>query len=203
MWNFEKGLDMTPVGYLSPDSVVYQLDDPDGGSPPTVGVASVSGPDRELTGLERASATSEAAGLVAGVTRSSASTGESCVGVVEPATGQAPLWESCDRYLVGFSPDGQYVAALGSLDSPEGQPTVSVLDARTGDPVVEFRQAGDSKVLVKELAWEDDGHLLAVAHEGLTWRVLRLDLDGNVETATDLAVATDPIEEPFHLLVRP
>jgi hypothetical protein len=197
------GLDVAPVGYLAPDSVVYQLDDPNAGRPPEVRVASLSGPDRALTGVERASAVSQAAGLVAGVTSFDSSTGQSCVGVVEPATGQSRLWQSCDHVLSDFSPDGQYVAALGNLDSPEGQPTVSILDARTGDTVVEYRQAKDSRALVTEVAWEDDGHLLAVAHDGLTWRILRLDTEGTLETATDPAVAADPIQEPYHLLVRP
>ena len=92
------------------------------------------------------------------------------------------LWETCCYTLEDLSPDGSLV--IGYPD--EGIPSyrrLTVLDARSGDKVVEFD--GGSLGTVVESAWEDDGHVLAVVQQDNRQAILRLGLDGTVERTTD------------------
>jgi hypothetical protein len=60
------------------------------------------------------------------------------------------------------------------------------LDTRSGD-------------LVADWTWEDDEHLLLTVHSGGSWQVVRVDLDGTAEVATD-AVPGDDFEASIVLV---
>ena len=75
-------------------------------------------------------------------------------------------WETCDHTLGRFSPDGDYVVALASQFDGPGSPTVSVLDADTGDSLIDFRPANGGFVGVDQVEWEDDDTLLATVTHG-------------------------------------
>lgn len=108
----------------------------------------------------------------------------SCSAVYE---GLVPLWQTCDHSLDTFSPDGRWVGATDEYVSGAGVGTAVVLDAGTGDRLVEF-DAGDG--WFTQRVWEDETHLLAAHYleDARTWQVFRLGLDGTVE----LAVAPQP-----------
>ena len=51
-------------------------------------------------------------------------------------------------------------------------------------------------------AWEDDEHVLVVAHQGVNrWAIVRLGLDGSMEYAVE-PVEGDEVESPFRLASR-
>ena len=55
-----------------------------------------------------------------------------------PARGGAEVWQTCDYTLLGFSPDGRHLLGFTDYLTPDGSPTMAVLDAATGEPVVDF-----------------------------------------------------------------
>lgn len=99
-----------------------------------------------------------------------------CYGVLT-SPGAAPLRRVCAaEEPVALGTRGR-VAALADPVA-DGHRTVVV---RGGDGAVvrSWRGLG----VVTEVAWEDATHLLAVAHRGARWDLLRLDLDGPVVRA--------------------
>ena len=79
-------------------------------------------------------------------------------------------------------------------------PRLTVLDARTGQKVLEFD--GGGRATAVEAAWEDDGHVLAVVQQGNRQAILRLGLDGTVERTTDFA-HVDSLSTTWFLAGRP
>lgn len=195
-WSAGLGSGVSAVGYVGRDRLVWQ----GGGAHPRVGIASPQGVSY-LRGLLSAGGTSEADGLVSGVT--TVSGGRSCSAVVEPSTGIGQLWTTCNYTLGKFSPDGQYVVGTDAYGEGRGSRTLAVLDAHNGELVVSYSQAHDSRVVLTEVVWEGDDHLLAVANEGDTWRILRLDLHGVVEQTAVPAIARPSEPVPFHLATQP
>ena len=95
--------------------------------------------------------------------------------------GSELLWEDCCYRLEDLSPDGSLLVGYPDEGTPMA-PRLTVLDARTGQKVLEFD--GGGRATVVEAAWEDDGHVLAVVQQGGRQAVLRLGLDGTVERTT-------------------
>lgn len=179
----DEGSELVPVGFLDADTVVYRTE----GEQPDMGIA---GPGRELTpipGFLRLSDASEATGLVAGMVSYDDLDG-ACSGVLAAATGEK-LWERCDLTVRAFSPDGRFlIAGLGYSDGAAGPPSLSVLDARTGDSLLELaaEPRGRTVVEVNQSAWKDDDTVLAILTEGDAQAMVRIQLDGSVETVTDV-----------------
>ena len=95
--------------------------------------------------------------LVVGDTRFDRKKNLPCAGAV---SGSELLWERCWYRLEDLSPDGSLVFGYPDEGIPS-YPRLTVLDARTGEMVVEF-DGGARRATVVEAAWEDDGHVLAV-----------------------------------------
>jgi hypothetical protein len=96
----------------------------------------------------------------------------------------AAVWETCDHQLGAFSPDGQHLVGLAAYFDGPGSPSLSILDATTGEPVVDFElTAAPQRVvaIAPEVVWEDDQTLLATYIDGTEQYVVRLGLDGTVE----------------------
>lgn len=179
----------TAVGFLREGQVVVETQDPR----TYENSYRVMAPDRTTTaqfdGFNRVVATSSVTGLVAGQTEF---TGDgSCSGVKDPLSADRRLvWETCEHSLGAFSPDGRYVVGLAPyFDS--GSPTIGILDAATGKPLVEFVSSNDpeSAATVSDAAWEDDTTLLATVNQGAEEFLVRLTADGRVER---LDVEPDP-----------
>jgi hypothetical protein len=185
-WRFPKSPGVYPVGYVDQGSVVYGTEWPD----PTVGVASGDGSTSVLEPFLGVADANETSGLVAGLTREQPD-GSGCSGILEPATSTTRLlWETCAFSLDRFSPDGRYITASDAYRSGYGTTSLSILDAQTGQVLVEYQQRRNSQISLLQSAWESDGALLVVAAQGSTFTMLRLGLDGRIEEALDRVEGT-------------
>lgn len=174
---------VSTVGFLADDRVVFAQTDPADGTQ-TIFITAGDGDGVEaLPRLESAVSASPAAGVVAGQTSSSA--GGSCSAVVDPDGDVADrvVFETCENSLGAFSPDGTRLVGLAPYLDGAGSPTLSVLDAATGEAVLDFELAGGRNrvVAVADTVWEDDETLLATIVDGNQQYVVRLGLGGTVE----------------------
>ena len=179
------GESLDPVGFLDNDTVVYN-------APATnlMGVARTGGTTTPIEGLRRVDDASEATGMVSGLVSYGAD--GACSGVMDPVSGTL-LWKSCDYSNLRFSPDGRYVVADAAYFDGPGSPTVSIVDASTGEKVVEFSPVQkDTVVGVSQSAWEDDDTVLSYVDEGGDQAMVRLGTDGSIEAVTDV-VAVRPM----------
>lgn len=181
-----------PVGYVSEDSVVVEATDPDTGRY-RYRVVAADGSTTGFGGFNRVVSTSSVTGLVAGQTRF---TGDgSCSGVLDPGVAdQRLVWQTCDHQLGAFSPDGRYVVGLAPYYDGPGSPTVGILDATTGRPLVDFVSGNDpdSAATVSHVTWEDATTLLATVNQGAEEYLVRLGIDGRAERLDAMA---DPGQE--------
>ena len=181
-----------PVGFLPGDALLLGTTDPATGRES----ASVVGPDGSTTPLPgslRVGSASEVTGLFSVQTRF---TGDgSCWQVRDAGAGGAEVWQTCDYSLLGFSPDGRHLLGFTDYLTPDGSPTMAVLDAATGEPVVDFELVGARTGVVginPEVAWEDDDTVVATLVTGDRQYVVRLGLDGTVERVGGEAVDLRP-----------
>jgi hypothetical protein len=169
------------VGFLPGDQVVVATTAE--GVPESYRVV---GPDRTTRatfgGFDHVVSSSPASGLVAGQTEFSGD--GSCSGVMDPLSRPQDLvWETCDFGLGAFSPDGTYVVGLAPYFDGMGSPSLAILDATTGKPVVDFvsGRTARSAAQVGYVVWEDATTLLATVTQGADQYVVRATIDGRVE----------------------
>jgi hypothetical protein len=173
---------VAPIGFVSDVDVVATQDHGDGST--STFIADGDAPTA-LPGPISARSASPVAGTVAAFISSDVE--GSCSAVVD---GTAPsgtvVWETCDYALDHFSPDGQHVVGTVASGGEYGSPTLAVLDAATGEVVVDFevvlprRRVGG--VNETNVLWEDHGHLVArVWTSGEDSMIVRLGLDGTVQ----------------------
>ncbi|MBD3924998.1 hypothetical protein IEZ26_10235 [Nocardioides cavernae] len=181
-----------PVGFLPGDALLLGTTDPATNRES----ASVVGPDGSTTPLPgslRVGSVSEATGLYSVQT---SFTGDgSCWQVRDAGAGGAEAWQTCDYSLLGFSPDGRHLLGFTDYLTPDGSPTMAVLDAATGERVVDFELVGARTSVVginPEVAWEDDDTVAATLVAGNRQYVVRLALDGTVERVGGEAVDLQP-----------
>ena len=168
------------VGFLPDDGLVFARTDPSTGVQ-SASVVSPDGATRTLAGFVKPVSSSSATGLVAGQT--SATGDGSCWQASDAGSGEV-AWETCDHSLGEFSPDGQHLAGFAASYDGYGSPTIAILDAATGEPVVDFEVAGGRNQLAvvnPEAFWEDDAHVVTTVVTGGQQYVVRLGLDGTVE----------------------
>jgi hypothetical protein len=170
-----------PLGYVSDDSVVVEASDPDTGQY-SYRVVGADGTMTAFGGFNRVDSTSSVTGLVAGQTEF---TGDgSCSAVLDPLSADQDVeWETCDHSLGAFSPDGRFVVGLADYSDGLGSPSVGILDATTGEPVVDFVSGDDARsaAAVSDAVWEDATTLLATVTQGNEQYVVRATIDGRVE----------------------
>ena len=133
-----------------------------------------------LDGYQRVGGVSEPAWLVAGQTEFNGDSTCSEVRRTDTARGQV-AYETCDHQLGAFSPDGRLLIGFASYYDL-GSPTLAILDAATGEPVVEWTssRAQEDAAIVHSAAWEDADTVVAVVEQGGVQQVLRLETDGSV-----------------------
>jgi hypothetical protein len=181
-WSFPARPVLEPVGLVDRGTVLYQTQDAQGAT--AVGLVSAEG-RTPLQGFVNVLDANTATGLVVGQTRSDLVNG-SCYGVMDPAAGTTQMvWETCDHSLRSLSPDGRYVA--GSIPDYDGMgaPSLVILDAETGEVVVEFSAGRNDPTVLFQGVWEDDDTVLGIVNEGATFSFVRFELDGRVEEAGD------------------
>lgn len=183
-----------PVGFLPGDAMLVGTLDTGNGQESAL----VVGPDGSTTPLPgslRVGSASEVTGLVTVQTRFSGD--GSCWQVRDAGAGGAKVWQSCDYSLLGFSPDGRYVLGFTDYLTGDGSATMAVLDATTGEPVVDFALVGSRTGVVgisTEVVWEDSDTVLAAVVTGNRQYVVRLGLDGTVERLGGSGIELDPGE---------
>ncbi|MDP9822075.1 hypothetical protein [Nocardioides massiliensis] len=128
-----------------------------------------------------------------------------CFAVIDVATGQ-PAWErTCEQGLRDFSPDGRFLSAGPAYRSGGGDPGISVLDATTGETVVDFTAPQGLQFFVIQSAWEDADSLLVSVDQSdgegpAEYAVLRLDLDGTVELVSEVLPWSENADQRLTLL---
>ena len=168
------------IGFVSDTEVVVTQSDPSDGERTTLRVdGSIATP---VPGFIRPWSASSATGVIVGVTKVHEDL-SSCSAVVDAQTG-TPTWTTCDYTLESLSPDGSYVLGLPSYLDGAGSRTVAVLDAATGEAVVDYELKGPrNRLLVvnERVAWEDEDSFVATVVSGDRQYVMRLDLNGTFE----------------------
>lgn len=183
-WDFPGGPAVSPVGILDGGRVVFESTDQQTGRS-TVAIAEPDGSISPLADVVGAVAVSRD-GLVSVQTRQDGDFG-ACFGIVDTAVDATTVaWETCDNSLSVFSPDGRYVLAGPAYLDGAGDLELSIFDARTHREVAVFDQPRRGQVSLGQKAWESDTAVLAVATEGTRQAMLRLEVDGTLELATEV-----------------
>jgi len=189
------GVRALPVGFLGDRDLVSNLV---GESMPiTARRDTFDGSSTTPWDVEEVSTVSAAAQLVAGLL--SVTDDGSCWAVL-PADGGPALWETCDHSLDHFSPDGELLLAGPAYRSGAGDTAIAVLDAQDGTVLQELESTREGFIV--DTAFEDDEHVLAVVVDDGKAAIVRCDLAGSCERATDLAPAPD-VEQPYGLPAQP
>jgi len=181
-----------PVGFLPGDALLVGTTDPVTGGESGL-VVRPDGSTSPLPGALRMGSASEVTGLVSVQTRTTDD--GSCWEVQDSGAGGARVWQTCDYSLLGFSPDGRYVLGFTAYLTPNGSPTLAVLDAATGERVADFELVGSRTSVVgiqPEIGWEDDETVVATLVTGDRQYVVRLGLDGTVERVGGEAADVEP-----------
>ena len=195
-WEFAKGTDVVPIGILD-QGVVYET----AGTDPVLMLARRGGDTEPIPGYIGGGAVFAGANLVAGQTSYSDTDGTSCWAVTDIET-QRRLFEECDYTLTGFSPDGQYLVGNNSDTEGMGSATVAVMDATTGDLVVEFAADTRAGSHISSTVWETSGSLLTMLYdEG--WALMRLGIDGTFSNVSTGRIAGEPESTPLLFGARP
>jgi hypothetical protein len=186
-----------PVGFVS-QGVVANLATPDHGDDQGVWVYGPQGGPTRVRGLATAGGTEQSDDLIAGQVAGDLSTGI----IVHASTG-APVAYIPSWTLGQFSADGRYVLGVQRRDGePDGY---AIFDAATGDKVTEFGSTPLGEFGIRQVAWDVDDTVLAVAQDGRSSddAIVRFDLHGHTTLATEPKPAADPSFPVFRLATRP
>lgn len=197
-WRLPARPAVTPVGFLDDDTVVFTTTD-DRGSTSIYTAAPGEEPRPLDSPLLGASAAGD--GVVYGFTDRTEVEPSVCSAAVEASTG-ALLWENCDYSLPSgaLSPSGGLLLALPGYLSGYGPLSVSVLDASSGKPVVDFEQADRrGEVTALQTGWETDQTLITVLADRGTFALVRLGVGGGSELAHGPVQGEPYGDQPFWL----
>lgn len=171
--------EVAPIGFVSAVQVVATQNHGEG----TISTFVADGDTPvALPGPIAARSASPVTGLVAAVTSSDVE--GSCSAVVDGTPTGAVAWETCDYTLGAFSPDGQHVVGAAAAESEYGSPTLAILDATTGEAVVDFEVAAGPRQIVgidSHMVWEDADTLVVRVMTVDDYSIIRLGLDGTVQ----------------------
>lgn len=121
----------------------------------------------------------------------------SCGGLVDlKDPGSEPVWETCEFEAAQISPDGKHVIGLPSYYDGLGIPTLSVLDARTGNPTGQYSPEGG---FISQWAWSTDGQVVFETYDGANWHLMAMAADGAV-TEIGEPIPGEDVDHPFTLI---
>lgn len=126
--------------------------------------------------------------------------GHTCSGVSGPHDASI-TWQGCDHQLAQFSPDDSLLLAHESYYDGLGPGTITILDAKTQDVLVE-RDNHDSQAFISGVVWEDESHVLARVFQKGEWAVVRVGTDGSMELASEVRPGNE-FEPPFVVSTQP
>ena len=113
-----------------------------------------------------------------------------------------PSWRTCDHTLGQFSPDGRFVLGHPPYLDGAGDGSIAVLDATTGDVLVEATNSMEHQSFINNVVWDTDGTVLMTVFEKGSWSLMRLSLDGSLSTLA-AALGDNMDEVPLHLVTQP
>jgi hypothetical protein len=130
----------------------------------------------------------------------------SCGAIFLVATG-AERWNTCEYTLGQLNPSGSLIMAHPAYLDGIGDSSVSILDAQTGEALVDFRFANQPEGAwgyINQSVWEDESHLLTQAWSSeYGWRILRLGVDGTVTVADLGDLGRKEMEAPVRFIAQP
>jgi hypothetical protein len=189
----------TPLTFTPNTRLVYQLDGQREPYDRTIWFTDFDGRAIQIKGASGVGGYNPETGAVAVQTK--ATDFGSCWAMYSYGGGEAAESfgdETCDFSLGEFSTDGKYVIGWPAYADGWGPGEVTILDAETFEPVVRFDSGEDYGV--HEAVWDSDGDsLIATVYLDGTWQLLRLGVDGSVETVSD-PVEADDMSNPFRLV---
>ncbi len=112
-------------------------------------------------------------------------------------------WRTCDYTLGRFSPDGRYVLGYPAYLDGLGPKVLAILDAHTGEVLVDARPREGDDVFVRDAVWQPDGTVLATVWDTGGWVVLRLTIDGELTRALAGRLPGKPETAPVVLATTP
>ncbi len=115
-----------------------------------------------------------------------------------------PLWKTCDYALGQFSPDGQYVLGHPAYGDGIGASSVAILDAATGEVLVDYRNDAKAQAYINNAVWDVDGTVLATVFARGSWSLMRMSPGGLLSLVDGMeALGTDGDSVPLLLSTRP
>lgn len=120
-----------------------------------------------------------------------------CTGLYDLDQGSR-TWHTCDYDAQAISPDGQYVVGAPNYASGLGHGTIAILDAATGEPLVEYPTERGGHIS-SDVAWSASNTLLFAEWDGKEWTLVSLDPVAGAATELEHANG-DEISSPFTLI---
>jgi hypothetical protein len=189
---------VTPVGFVDDETAVFEATDMRGNA--TIYTARPGEEPQELSGLLTAGSAGD--GVVYGVSKVDELEPSICTAAIEVSTGRQ-LWENCEYGLHrgALSPDGQLLLANPAYTDGFGALALAVLDASTGQPLVEFEQTErQGQVTELDSAWETDGTIISSIADGEDYALVRYGVEGGSELAFGPIKGTPYADMPFWLM---
>ncbi|MGN6250552.1 MAG: hypothetical protein ACTHNS_01925 [Marmoricola sp.] len=109
---------------------------------------------------------------------------------VEDTTGRK-LWDTCTARFDAFSPDDAHLLGMSPYGDGLGSTDLTVFEPSTGAVQLHLRTLAG--VVITQLAWEDDSHVLAAVIEAGRAAVIRIGLDGRAEYAVPPVTQHDDV----------
>ena len=190
-WRMPARPAVTPIGFVDDDTVLFETTD-DRGATTTY----TAGPGEEPQPFESPllGATAAGDGIVYGYTRIDEIEPSVCSAAVD-ADSREMLWENCDYSLpdAALNPAGDLLLAHPGYTDGYGPLSVSVLDAATGEPLVDYEQTERrGQVTALDSVWETDRTFVTSVADGEDFALVRYGADGGSE------LTIEPIKgEPF------
>ncbi|HEX4978069.1 MAG TPA: hypothetical protein VFV40_09415 [Nocardioides sp.] len=198
-WRLPARPSVTPVGFVDDDTVVFTTTDDRGSS-----VVYTASPGEEPQPLDSPLLGANAAGdgIVYGYTRVGEIEPSVCSGAVDAVSGEL-LWENCDYSLPAgaLNPGGDLLLAHPGSTDGYGPLSVSVLDAASGEPLVDYEQVDRrGQVTALTSGWESDRTFITSVADGEDFALVRYGAGGGSELATDPIKGTPFEDMPFWLM---
>ena len=196
-WSFAKGVNVSPVGILDGASVVYTT----AGVDQAVMIAQAGGDTQPLLGTITARGVAYSTQRITGETSIDEMVPESCWNLFDPSGSKLWSQDRCEYTLGAFNSSEDLLLGHPTWLSGIGDGLVSIVDAKTGEALVEYNTPDDA--FIANAVWEDESHVLALVHEPDGWFILRLDTVGNIENVNGAALPGDDLSAPVQFGARP
>lgn len=198
-WRMPARPAVTPIGFVDDDTVLFETTDDQGAT-----TTYTAGPGEEPQPFDSPllGATAAGDGIVYGYTSIDEIEPSVCAAAVDADTGEM-LWENCDYSLPrsGLNPAGDLLLAHPGYTDGYGPLSVSVLDAATGEPLVDYEQTERrGQVTALDSVWETDRTFVTSVADGEDFALVRYGADGGSELTIEPVKGEPFTDFPFWLM---